>query len=104
MKRSEDVTEETSAKKCWVLFTKCLTLFKRRAGLKKPTQSEYTLLPDEETDEDYSDFDWWTKFYASIDVKAQFYNKVSSKQAKLQEIPSEQENLPPSSRNKLKVI
>jgi len=73
MKRTEDVAKETSATKCWDLFTKCFKLFKRSAGLKKPTQSEYTLLPEEETDEDYSDFDWWTKFYASIDVKAEFY-------------------------------
>ncbi|ERL84734.1 hypothetical protein D910_02159 [Dendroctonus ponderosae] len=80
--------EESAAKRCCKALWKCLKCFGGRRQPFKKSKSDYSLLSSEDLEEDYSDFDWWTKFYASIDEHAKGGKK---------------EQIPPAHRNMLKV-
>uniref|UniRef100_A0AAR5QBP0 C2 domain-containing protein n=1 Tax=Dendroctonus ponderosae TaxID=77166 RepID=A0AAR5QBP0_DENPD len=80
--------EESAATRCCKALRKCLKCFGGRRQPFKESKSDYSLLSSEDLEEDYSDFDWWTKFYASIDEHAKGGKK---------------EQIPPAHRNMLKV-
>lgn len=64
--------KESAAKSCCKGLWKFLKCCGGRRHPFKKSQSDYSLLSSEDLEEDYSDFDWWTKFYASIDVRESF--------------------------------
>ncbi|XP_066151146.1 otoferlin [Euwallacea fornicatus] len=82
--------DDSALKKCWNFFTKSpkfsCDINKSQEAFKK-AQSDCSLSVTEELQEEYNDFDWWTKFYASVE-----------------QIPKDKkEPISPAYRNKLKI-
>lgn len=77
-KRSISQQKESTIKRCWqIVFEVLKSTFNIKGRYKrkyKTSMSDYSLLSDEEQEEDEIDFDWWTKFYASIEVLNLLFN------------------------------
>ncbi|XP_050311727.1 otoferlin isoform X2 [Anthonomus grandis grandis] len=89
IKKDEPLPQESSRTKCWSKFVNIIRKIYSFRKFTRSTKSDYTILSIDDQEEDEADFDWWTKFYASID-------EVDSNLKKNQ--------IPPSHRRKLKVF
>ncbi|KAL1517880.1 hypothetical protein ABEB36_001586 [Hypothenemus hampei] len=70
-RHDEDKGKIPTEKKCWQLvveyFKKLFGKVQHQKSFKK-SYTDYSILSGDDQDEDFNDFDWWTKFYASFTV------------------------------------